>query len=117
MIEQDLTDLGFDLVQQRRDGTRTWSKRGHRYLVYWLTTHADQSAELSWELALGEYFVANGFAFSAQDELSLFVFPKQELVGRADGEWVRRSIEQVEDDLGSIDLARGTNTRTYQGGG
>lgn len=102
------TDAGFELVGQRRDGSRTWIKRVHHYLTYHLTTFPNGTGELSWELALGEYFRAKGLTFSAQDELSLFVFPATELRGPLEGEWLQHSIEQVTGQLRAIDLARGT---------
>ena len=101
-------DAGFELVGQRRDGSRTWTKRPHRYLTYHLTTYPDGTGELSWELALGEYFVAKGLTFSAQDELSLFVFPASELRGPLEGDWLQRSVDLVEGQLRAIDLAQGT---------
>ncbi len=104
----DLSHLGFDIVQRRRDGSLVWSRRAGPYLVYWVTAHADGRGELTWELALGEYFRALGLTFSAQDELSLFVFPSREVVGTLDEAWVAGSIEQVEGLLRSIDLVSGS---------
>ena len=107
-MTQAPTEAGFDLVGERRDGSRTWAKRVHPYLVYHLTTHANGVGELSWELALGEYFRAKGLTFSAQDELSLFVFPSTEIRGMVEGDWLQRSIELMEQHLAGIDLVRGT---------
>ncbi|HVE92527.1 MAG TPA: hypothetical protein VNE62_09560 [Actinomycetota bacterium] len=104
----DMSTLGFEVVQRRRDGAVVWSRRASPYLVYWLTAHTDGSGELTWELALGEYFRALGLTFSAQDELSLFVFPSAELRGTLDEAWVASSIEEVEGLLRSIDLVSGT---------
>ncbi len=101
-------DAGFSLVGERRDGSRTWAKRAHPYLTYHLTTYPNGMGELTWELALGEYFRAKGLTFSAQDELSLFVFPAQEIRGMVDEVWLDTAIGQVEGQLRAIDLARGT---------
>ncbi|HVL80237.1 MAG TPA: hypothetical protein VM840_01430 [Actinomycetota bacterium] len=106
-MSQQAVDAGFNAVQQRRDGAVVWSKREHRYLIFWLTVHPNGVAELTWELALGEYFVEKGFTFSAQDELSLFVFPTTEITGTMDDGWLQRSMDQVTDRLRGIDLARG----------
>ena len=106
-MSQSLVDEGFQAVQQRRDGAVVWSKRAHRYLIYWVTVYPNGVAELTWELALGEYFVEKGFTFSAQDELSLFVFPTGEITGTLDDGWVRRTMDQVEQRLRDIDLATG----------
>lgn len=102
------SDVGFEAVTRRRDGVTTWSKREHSYLTFWLTTHADSSAELSWELAMGEYFVAKGYTFSAQDELSLFVFPAQEISGNVTGSWLQDNVSSVIEELAALDLGRGT---------
>jgi hypothetical protein len=108
MSPADLAELGFDLVQDRRDGSRQYARRAHPYLAYWLVTYADGTAELSWELALGEYIQAKGLACSAQDTLSLFVFPSGEARGPLEADWIRGATERVEQQLGSIDLAHGT---------
>lgn len=107
-MTQQAIDAGFEMVGERRDGSRMWSKRVHPFLTYHLTVHPNGMGDLSWELALGEYFRAKGLTFSAQDELSLFVFPATEITGMVEGDWLKRSIERMEEHLAGIDLVRGT---------
>lgn len=107
-IEGELEDLGFELVQTRKSGDRQFAKRSNPYLAWWVLLRSDGSAELSWELELGEYLRAKGFAVSVQDELSLSIFPSSEVRGQADGQWLRSEIERAAADLESVDLLRGT---------
>lgn len=108
MSEADLGGLGFDLVQERRDGSRQYARRAHPFLSYWLLAHPDGTCQLSWEYALGEHLNAKGLKVSAQDELSLFLFPAEEVRGPFEEGWVSEQVSRVERLLGSFDLARGT---------
>lgn len=107
MSDDPIVALGFELVQARRDGTRQYSLRANPYLSYWLLGHPDGSAELSWEFGLGEYLAAKGMSVSAQDALSLLLFPAHERRGRLDPEWVAGQVEEVTATLRSIDLSTG----------
>ena len=107
-FEDDLTDLGFELLQQRRDGTRRYQRQTNLYLRWWVTTTPEGTADLTWEFELGEYLKAKGFHVSVQDELSLLIFPRGETQGRADGEWLRAAIAGAERLLGSVDLLGGS---------
>src|SRR5205823_881303 len=75
-VEETLAELGFDLVQRRRNGDLQYGKRSHPYLSWWVLTHSDGTAELSWEFELGAYLQMKGFHVSVQDELSLLIFPR-----------------------------------------
>lgn len=104
----DPTALGFEFVQERRGGTVQYTLRVHPYLTYWLLAHPDGTAQLSWELALGEYLLSKGMSVSAQDELSLFCYPAKEVEGPLSDEWLAGQVEAVQELLGSVDLQRGT---------
>jgi hypothetical protein len=106
-IEETLAELGFDLVQRRRGGELQYGRRSHPYLSWWVLTHPDGTAELSWEFELGAYLQMKGFHVSVQDELSLLVFPRQEIRGPASDEWLRSAIEGAEREIGSIDMLAG----------
>lgn len=108
MSADGIAELGFEVVADRKDGSRQYSLRVNPYLTYWLVTSADGTAQLSWEFALGDYLRAKGLSVSAQDELSLLVFPKTDASGPADPEWVRDEVEGVLGLLASVDLVRGT---------
>lgn len=107
-FEGELGDLGFELLQQRRGGTRQYSRRTNPFLRWWVMSHADGTAELTWEFELGEYMRAKGFHVSVQDELSLLVFPAGEARGPATPEWLREEIGRAERHLGSVDLLAGS---------
>jgi hypothetical protein len=106
-IEEALAELGFDLVQRRRNGDLQYSRRGNPYLSWWVLTHPDGTAEVSYEVELGAYLKAKGFHVSVQDELSLLLFPDAEWRGPADGDWLRETIAGAERHLGSVDLLGG----------
>lgn len=99
-------DAGFEPVQQRRDGSTTYSKREHPFLVFFLTVRPDSTATLSWELALGEYLTSKAMTFSAQDALSLFVFG-EDRHGPATIDWLNEQVDQVLDQLKQTNLATG----------
>ena len=102
-LTTELQDLGFELVQSSK-GAERFTARGGQYLVLWLQTFPDGTAEFTYELALGQYLKDKGFAVSVQDELSLMIFPRTDIRGPAEIEWVRQQIEAAETQLASVDL-------------
>ena len=107
-FDEALTEAGFELLDQRRDGMRRFTRRTNPYLRWWLTIGANGNVELSWEFELGEYMKAKGFHVSVQDELSLLLFPSDELRGPAEAEWLQEEIRRAELQLASIDLLAGS---------
>lgn len=107
-FETELVDLGFTLLQERRGGTRQYTRRSNPYLKWWVITHGDGSAELSWEFELGEYLKAKGLHVSVQDELSLLLFPSDEVRGPAEPGWIQGEMERAERVLQSVDLLAGS---------
>lgn len=99
--------LGFEVVSSTRDGVQRFTLRSNPYLVWWLTTHPNGMAELTWEFELGSYLRAKGFAVSVQDELSLMVFPGSDTSGPAEADWLAGQMEAVRDELGSVDMLKG----------
>lgn len=107
-FEDALGDLGFALVQERRSGDRQYGRRSNPFLAWWVLFRRDGTAELSWEFELGSYLRAKGFHVSVQDELSLLVFPAQEVRGPAEASWLATEIERAERMLASVDLLGGS---------
>ncbi len=107
-VEEALAELGFDLVQRRHGGDLQYARRSHPYLSWWVLVRSDGTAELQWEYELGAYLQMKGFHVSVQDELSLLIFPRQELTGPADPDWLRSAIADAERTIGSIDMLAGT---------
>lgn len=106
-IEELLGELEFELLDERRQGTRRYALRSNPYLRWWVTTYPNGTAELSWEFELGEYLKAKGMHASVQDELSLLVFPRDEARGPAEAEWLRAEIEKAKRHIASVDLLTG----------
>ena len=107
-IEESLAELGFDLVQRRRNGNLQYGRRANPYLSWWVLVHpGDGTAELSWEVEIGAYLKAKGFHVSVQDELSLLLFPSTEVRGPATAEWLQTTIQDAERHIGSVDLLGG----------
>ena len=102
-FRSELEAMGFELVQTNR-GSERYTARGNRYLVLWVYTSPDGTAEFTWEYALGEYLKDHGFAVSVQDELSLMVFPTTDLRGPAEIVWITEQVAAAEAQLSSIDL-------------
>lgn len=106
-LDDELGELGFELIQHGRGGTRRYVLKTNPYLQWWVLVHADGTAELTWEFELGAYLQMKGFHISVQDELSLLLFPKGEVRGPAEAGWVPGEIARAQDHLGSVDLASG----------
>jgi hypothetical protein len=105
-IETELSEAGFELVGTRGRAQR-FARRTHPYLQWWVVLHADGTAEVQWELELGEYLLSKGFHVSVQDELSLLLFPRAEMRGPADARWIASQIEEAEARLRAVNLATG----------
>jgi hypothetical protein len=99
----ELEGLGFELVHSNR-GAQRFTAHGSRYLLLWVHTSPDGSAEFTWEFALGEYLKDKGFAVSVQDELSLMVFPRTDVRGPQEIAWITEQVAAAEAQLSSIDL-------------
>lgn len=106
-FDESLVEAGFELLDQRRGGSRRYTRRSNPYLRWWVTIYPDATAELSWEFELGEYMRAKGLHVSVQDELSLLVFPTEEVRGPANEAWLQEQIDRAERHLGSVDLLTG----------
>ena len=107
-FESELDALGFTLLQQRPGGGRRYTRQSHPYLRWWVIAHGDGTAELTWEFELGEYLKAKGLHVSVQDELSLLLFPSEEVRGPAAPGWLAGEIARAERVLGSVDLLAGS---------
>jgi hypothetical protein len=103
----DMADLGFALVGDRRGGVSRYALRSGPYLQWWVHAHADGTADLTWEVEIGSYFKDKGFHISVQDELSLLLFPAEEVRGPANAEWVAGEMSRAEERLRSMDLVDG----------
>jgi hypothetical protein len=105
-IETELEEAGFELIGIR-SGTQRYARRSHPYLQWWVVLHGDGTAEVQWELELGEYLLSKGFHVSVQDELSLLLFPRGEIRGPADAGWIAGQIAEAEARLQAVNLATG----------
>ena len=107
-FQQDLADLGFRLAQDRGVGNATFVMQATPYLTY--SVHWDMNKHdvlFTWELAIGEYFSANGLQIGANEELNQFLFPKFDAHGAQDIGFVAAEMDRVEHILRSVDLLGG----------
>lgn len=107
-FDEQIAELGFDLIQTNRDGSRRYARRSSPYLQWWVVAYPDGTADLTWELELGAYLKSKGFHVSVQDELSLLLFPSSDPRGPADASWIAVQVLDGEARLGSVDFVRGT---------
>jgi hypothetical protein len=105
-VQDSLSAAGFELVGER-SGTQRWTRRSNPYLQWWVVLPGDGTAELQWEFELGEYLKTKGFHVSVQDELSLLLFPRHEMRGPADADWIADAIAGAETQLGGVNLVTG----------
>jgi hypothetical protein len=77
-FDDELKLLGFQLNQERRDGTRTYSLYRNRFLTYWLHLPPDDHgpALFTWEFAIGEYMDEYGLQVGANEPLNQYLFPQ-----------------------------------------
>ena len=106
-FEEFLAELGYELLQHNRDGTKRFALRSNPYLQWWVNTYLDGTADLTWEFELGEYVKAKGFTVSVQDELSLMLYPRVDVRGPASSDWLEAEMTRIADLLGSVDLVKG----------
>lgn len=106
MTDEELAAAGFVLTQRRRT-ERCYARRANPYLVFWLTVAVTGEAELTWEFELGQYLADGGFAFSGQDEVSLLLFPTDELHAPFTSEGVVSMLRAAERRLAAVDLLAG----------
>jgi hypothetical protein len=105
----DLRMVGFQLAQDKRDGSRTYSLARNRFLTYWLHVPADDGPALfTWELAIGDYMTEYGLQVGTNDPLNQFLFPQQDHEVAQDLAEVVKAMEQAEAVFSGMDFgARG----------
>ena len=106
-LDAELGELGFELIQESRGGTKRFVRRANPYMSQWFLVHPDGSAEFTWEFELGAYLKVKGFDISVQDELSLLLFPSAEARGPAELSWLADQMTEADQRLSSVDLASG----------
>lgn len=85
----DLTMVGFQLSQEKRDGSRTFNLQRNRFLNYWLHVPPDGDPALfTWEFAIGEYMQDYGLQIGNSEPLNQFLYPQTD--------------ETVDQELGAV---------------
>ena len=96
-FDDELGLLGYQLAQEKRDGTRTFSLARNRYLTYWLHLPADDTGALfTWEFAIGEYMDEYGLQVGANEPLNQFLFPQVDTEVAQDMAEVVKAMERTE---------------------
>lgn len=107
-FHEDLSALGFKIMQEDRKGVIQYSMRATRYLTYWLHWNtADEDALFTWELDIGEFMSDHELQIGANETLNLFLFPRHDTKGPADVRFVVQELDRVEAVLKSLDLTAG----------
>lgn len=104
-FHDDLSTLGFTLVEQTRRGDWQYAKRVNRYLTYHVHLDADANEVLfTWELGIGEFFDHRGMQIGSNEALNLFLFPQYDARGPADVAFVAAELDRIEQILRSLDF-------------
>ena len=106
-FDEDLKLVGFRLVQEKRDGSRTFSLARNPYLTYWLHVPWDEAADaiFTWEFAIGEYMDDYGLQIGTNEPLNQFLFPQTDQQVDQDLGAVVAAMEQVERMFAGMDFA------------
>ena len=101
----DLRMVGFNLNQEKRDGSRTFSLARNRFLTYWLHVPPDSGLALfTWEFAIGEYMDEYGLQIGTNEPLNQFLFPQTDKEVDQDLAAVIKAMEQTEAAFAGMDF-------------
>jgi hypothetical protein len=101
----DLSMVGFQLAQEKRDGTRTFTLARNRFLNYWLHVPPDgERALFTWEFAIGEYMQDYGLQIGTSEPLNQFLFPQEDQEVEQDLAAVVAAMERVEISFRGMDF-------------
>jgi hypothetical protein len=101
----DLTMVGFQNSQERRDGTLTFSLARNRFLTFWVHVPPDgQRALFTWEFAIGEYMREYGLQIGDGEPLNQFLFPQADQEVEQELSAVVAALERVEASFKGMDF-------------
>jgi hypothetical protein len=100
---ETLTQLGFRLVQQKRDADY-FARTASPYLTYYIHAYPDGTALFTWEFAIAEYMATRGLQVGSDEHLNTFLYPQSDARGPQDAAWVAEQLERTEAVLDSISL-------------
>lgn len=101
----DLSMVGFQLAQEKRDGTRMFTLARNRFLNYWLHVPPDgERALFTWEFAIGEYMQDYGLQIGTSEPLNQFLFPQEDQEVEQDLAAVVAAMERVETSFRGMDF-------------
>jgi hypothetical protein len=106
-FDEALATHGFRRNDERQVGSersRQYVATPNRFMTYSVHTYDDGTAIFSWEFALGEYLAGKGVQVGSDETLNQFAFPRADLRGQQDGEWLGAVVEQAEALLASVRL-------------
>ena len=97
-FDEDLKLVGFRLVQEKRDGSRTFSLARNPYLTYWLHVPWDEAADaiFTWEFAIGEYMDEYAMQLGTNEPLNQFLYPQADVAVAQDLGEVVKAMERLE---------------------
>lgn len=104
-FHEDMTALGFKVMQEDRKGVVQYAMRATKYLTYWLHWDPGKSEALfTWELDIGEFMHDHEMQIGANETLNIFLFPKVDVRGPDDVRFVAGELDRVETALRTLDL-------------
>jgi GrpB-like predicted nucleotidyltransferase (UPF0157 family) len=106
-FDEALVAHGFRHSDERQVGSersRQYVATPNRFMTYSVHTYEDGTAIFSWEFALGEYLAGKGVQVGSDETLNQFAYPRTDVRGQQDGEWLAAVLEQAEALLTSVRL-------------
>jgi hypothetical protein len=104
VFSEELSSLGFVVVQQDRKGVLQYSRQPNRYLTEWV--HDDgEEALFTWEFDLGEFVAGVGWQIGAAETSFQILYPQYDVKIPRDIEAVAMEVQRLEQRLNGLDLA------------
>ncbi|MDP8970399.1 MAG: hypothetical protein M3N52_07890 [Actinomycetota bacterium] len=103
-FHEELTSLGFRLVQRDRRGVVQYARRPNRYLTEWVHDYGDE-ALFTWEFDLGEFCSNVGWQIGAAETSFQILYPQYDAKIARDIDAVALEVRRLEQQLNGLDLA------------
>jgi hypothetical protein len=100
----ELSSLGFALMQRDRRGTLQYARRPNRFLTEWVHDDGDH-ALFTWEFDLGEYVEVAGWQIGAAETSFQILYPQYDVQIPRSLDAVAVEVGRLEQRLSTVDLA------------
>lgn len=95
---ETLAAHGFRESDERRVGggrSRQFVATPNRFTTYSVRADEDGTATFSWEFAVGEYLADRGIQIGSDETLNQFMFPREDVRGPQDADWLDGAIDRA----------------------